>query len=65
MLPQIPVVSVSIPVDSSCKYEGLPTFNQFGDTITFVGGINRPKLVQCFDRWDLLICPSFFEPSAA
>ncbi len=47
---QVPVVSVSIPVDPSCEYEGLACFASFGDTIQFVGGINKPKLVQCFDR---------------
>lgn len=47
---QVPVVSVSIPVDPSCKYEGIPCFTAFGDTILFVGGINKPKLVQCYDR---------------
>ena len=47
---QVPVVSVSIPVDPSCKYEGLACFASFGDTIQFVGGINKPKLVQCFEK---------------
>jgi hypothetical protein len=44
------VVSVSIPVDPSCSYSGLACFSHFGEGITFVGGINKPKLVQCFDR---------------
>ena len=48
---QVPVVSVSIPVDPSCNYEGLACFTSFGETIQFVGGINKPKLVQCFDRY--------------
>ncbi len=49
-LNKVPVVSVSVPVNPSCRYEGLPTFSHFGNTISFVGGINKPKLVQCFDR---------------
>ena len=47
---QVPVVSMSVPVDPSCKYDDLACFSAFGDTIQFVGGINKPKLVQCFDR---------------
>ena len=47
---QVPVVSVAVPVDPSGEYAGLPHFVQFGDAISFVGGINMPKLVQCFDR---------------
>ena len=47
---QVPVVSVAMPVDPSCEYAGLPHFVHFGDAISFVGGINMPKLVQCFDR---------------
>lgn len=45
------MVSVSIPVDPSCVYAGLACFSHFGEGITFVGGINKPKLVQCFDRY--------------
>ncbi|KAK9825683.1 hypothetical protein WJX81_003257 [Elliptochloris bilobata] len=48
-LDQVPVVSVHVPVDPSCAYADLPHFVQFGETIAFVGGINMPKLVQCFD----------------
>ena len=44
------MVSLSVPVDPSCKYNNLASFSTFGDTIQFVGGINKPKLVQCFDR---------------
>ena len=44
------MVSVAVPVDPSGEYAGLPHFVQFGDAISFVGGINMPKLVQCFDR---------------
>ena len=46
----MPVVSVAVPVDPSGEYVGLAHFVQFGDAISFVGGINMPKLVQCFDR---------------
>ena len=47
---QVPVVSVSVPVDPSCKYDNIPSFMEFAGTIQFVGGINKPKLVQCIDR---------------
>ena len=46
----MPVVSVSVPVDPSCKYDDIPSFAEFVGTIQFVGGINKPKLVQCIDR---------------
>lgn len=42
----VPVVSKELPVDLSCRYEGLPHVASFGDTINFVGGINKPKLVR-------------------
>jgi hypothetical protein len=41
---------MSVPVDPSCKYDNLPSFAGFVGTIQFVGGINKPKLVQCVDR---------------
>lgn len=59
---QIPVVSVEVPVDPGCRYEGLPTFNHFGDSIAFVGGINKPKRVLCYDRCGRAVtssCQSF------
>jgi len=43
-------VSLQVPVDPSCEYAGLPHIDHFGETIAFVGGINKPKLVQCYDR---------------
>lgn len=46
----MPVVSVQVPVDPSGEYARLPHFVEFGEKIAFVGGINMPKLVQCFDR---------------
>lgn len=45
----VPVVSAPVAVDPSGRYEGLPHFTHFGDGISFVGGINKPKLIQCFD----------------
>ena len=52
------MVSVSVPVDPSCKYDNLACFSTFGDTVQFVGGINKPKLVQCFDRCCLCTLPA-------
>ncbi len=54
------MVSVSIPVDPSCRYSGLACFSHFGEGITFVGGINKPKLVQCFDRYYSNLLPPTF-----
>ena len=45
----VPVVSAPVEVDPSCCYANLPHFTHFGDSISFVGGINKPKLIQCFD----------------
>ena len=45
----VPVVSAPVQVDPSCRYDNLPHFSHFGDRISFVGGINKPKLIQCFD----------------
>ena len=45
----VPVVSAPLAVDPSCAYHHLPHFTHFGDSISFVGGINKPKLIQCFD----------------
>ncbi len=47
---QIPVVSVEVPVDPGGRYGGLPHFSHFGEGISFVGGINRPKRIVCYDR---------------
>lgn len=48
-MPRVPVASASLAVDPSCRYEDVPTLMSFGDRLTFVGGINRPKLVSCVD----------------
>ena len=45
----VPVVSAPVELDPSCRYDNLPHFTHFGDTISFVGGVNKPKLIQCFD----------------
>ena len=41
----VPVVSKELTVDPSCRYEEITYTSSFGDTMTFVGGINKPKLV--------------------
>lgn len=45
-LPLVPLVSAHVEVDPSCRYLGLPHFSHFQDTIRFVGGVNKPKLVR-------------------
>ena len=42
----VPVITRDIKVDPSGCYEALPHFSHFGDQIRFVGGVNRPKLIQ-------------------
>ena len=41
----VPVVSKEVAVDPSCRYDNLAYLVGFGDTMSFVGGINKPKLV--------------------
>lgn len=54
-LPLVPLVSAHIAVDPNCRYEGLLHFSHFHDVITFVGGINKPKLVKVlFPRFQTL-----------
>lgn len=45
-----PIVSKSVAVDPSCRYDGLPGLANFEDAISFVGGINKPKLVSRSQR---------------
>ena len=42
----VPVVSKDVDVDPSCRYEDIAYLTAFGDSMTFVGGINKPKLVR-------------------
>ena len=56
-LPQlslVPVITREVDVDPGGRYEGLPHFSHFGDQIKFVGGVNRPKLIQA----RMLLCLS-------
>jgi hypothetical protein len=40
-------VSHKVPVDPSCQYSGsFPTIESVDDKISFVGGINKPKLIK-------------------
>ena len=45
-LPAVPVITAPLHLDLTCAYAGLPHFVQFAGHIKFVGGINKPKLVQ-------------------
>ena len=47
----VPIVSKEVQVDPSGRYEDITTLAAFGDSMSFVGGINKPKLVRpCFCR---------------
>lgn len=48
-LPHVPVLTAPLEVDLTCAYKGLPHFTHFAGNIKFVGGINKPKLVQAVD----------------
>ena len=46
----MPVPSAHIPVDPSCRYERVPHLAGLtGERASFVGGINKPKLVEAAD----------------
>jgi hypothetical protein len=44
-----PIVTKELPIDPGCRYDDFPHLVGFGETITFVGGINQPKLVRFFE----------------
>ncbi len=45
-LPAVPVATAPLELDPSCAYAGLLHFSHFAGNVKFVGGINKPKLVQ-------------------
>ena len=45
---ELAVVTSYIPIDPSCKYDQLITIQKFGKKFKLVGGLNLPKLTQCF-----------------
>jgi hypothetical protein len=45
-LSHVPILSAVLPVDPACSYASIRHFAKFGDTIKFVGGINKPKLIE-------------------
>ena len=48
----LPVLTADVPVDFDCEYNlansGIATFRHFGENCRLVGGINQPKLVECY-----------------
>lgn len=42
----VPIVSKEVEIDASCQYDNIATLMSFGDSMSFVGGINKPKLVR-------------------
>ncbi|KAH7622345.1 putative Serine/threonine-protein kinase ATM [Nannochloris sp. 'desiccata'] len=45
----IPVLSLSLPLDLSLRYDDLPYFSSVSENIPLMNGINKPKLVQVTD----------------
>ncbi|PUZ57625.1 hypothetical protein GQ55_5G446600 [Panicum hallii var. hallii] len=47
---QVPVVTATVPVDPSCRYEvgSFPHFSGLADSIMIMNGINAPKVIECF-----------------
>ncbi|KAL6847730.1 hypothetical protein ACP4OV_021858 [Aristida adscensionis] len=46
----VPVVTATVPVDPTCRYEegSFPHFSGLADSITIMNGINAPKVIECF-----------------
>ena len=48
----LPILTADVPVDFECEYNlahsGIATFRHFGENCRLVGGINQPKLVECY-----------------
>lgn len=44
----VPIVSKDVEVDPSGRYDNIAYLSAFGDSMSFVGGINKPKLVSSF-----------------
>ena len=42
----VAVVSKDLAIDPSCTYTEIGYVVEFGSTMNFVGGINKPKLVR-------------------
>ncbi|GIM12554.1 hypothetical protein Vretimale_15870, partial [Volvox reticuliferus] len=45
----LPVVSALIPVDPTASYDGLPHLVSFDSTVSYAGGINKPKIIVAND----------------
>ncbi|MEW5311589.1 MAG: hypothetical protein WDW38_003292 [Sanguina aurantia] len=50
-LDHIPITSVPLEPDPTTQYNNLPMVRSFREKISFVGGINLPKLVKCEDSF--------------
>ncbi|KAL6745969.1 kinase-like domain-containing protein [Haematococcus lacustris] len=46
----IPIVTHQLAVDPAGDYRDAPVAVRYHDTITFAGGINRPKVIKCMDQ---------------
>ncbi|XP_020405742.1 serine/threonine-protein kinase ATM isoform X6 [Zea mays] len=46
----VPVVTATVPIDPSCRYEegSFPHFTGLADSIMIMNGINAPKVIECF-----------------
>lgn len=48
----LPILTADIPIDYKCEYDlaktGIATFRHFGENCRLVGGVNQPKLVECY-----------------
>nr|KIR86402.1 serine/threonine-protein kinase TEL1 [Cryptococcus tetragattii IND107] len=45
----IPVATSTPPVDITCQYNDIATFDHFSEWYTRAGGLSRPKVMKCFD----------------
>lgn len=49
-LHRVPVATAPLEVDPSAHYQDYPHFVKFTGDMTFVGGINKPKLIKAYIR---------------
>ena len=47
----MPVLSVTLPVDPTLRYENIPYLQSVSDTIPLMNGMNKPKLVKVVDSF--------------
>lgn len=53
------VLTADVPIDSSGRYEDVAHVVDVSDSVRFVGGINKPKLITCTDSHGQYVLTAF------